>query len=784
MHCYVTYICDFHFMKSLLLSFSLLIFLSLILPSRISAAFIKNANNPVLDIDPSQNWEANSVDGPVLIYEDNLFKMWYGGNNSGHSHIGYAEGTDGKTFSRYSHNPLIPASTINSSDIGVEHPSILKLGNEYYMWFTRIANNPLNFDLYYSTSNNGLNWNTSTHLEFDISTSWDSQHKGAQEVIYDSDSQIYKLWYTALGLFNGSTRWRIGYATSTNGINWNKHFIPVLQAEAGWEGADVGNVSVLYENGIYHMWYHAQTGIGHATSTDGINWIKNSDNPILTPSPSSFDSKRVLNPYVLKKDNVYYLYYAGVGNDDKWRIGLAISDSLPAPITTPTPTSSPSPTPTITPTPPGPDTSPIVLVVELGASWNGQDFASCRLTSSHQWKLTPHFATYNRLIKTLKKRAKLKEDQDFYVYTYDWRQTLDNQSGLFRTFLQKQLQNKPQSTKFRIISHSFGGLILRSYLENYPHDHHIGQVLTIGTPHEGSSVVYPLWAAGDVSFVEQPLRFIYSLFINRCRNLYGYGVQSARLSIQNTIPSLQHMLPMYPYISSNSTLTPVENMYNRNNWLPDHPFPEDTFGIPFSTVSGADKKTIRSFIVVPPTAKQQSDGDWLDGKPRDNTISLLGDNTVLQLSSKVEYPSVKNYILPDDHQSLLYSDAGIKLILKYLGLTQVEPEIAEIVPETTSQRMLGITTDLPATMELMDKKRRRIRSDDQLLIAYDPQKDTYILLITPDQSGVYNFQITITNTSGETQSTEVTQTMTKRKTKRFFLKYDPASSAPPVLTPQ
>ncbi len=64
--------------------------------------------------------------------------------------------------------------------------------------------------------------------------------------------------------------------------------------------------------------------IGFATSTDGANWTRSPNNPVLVPGGSgSWDSAGVEQPNVVLYGNSYLLYYDGFSNDAGGRIGLA-----------------------------------------------------------------------------------------------------------------------------------------------------------------------------------------------------------------------------------------------------------------------------------------------------------------------------------------------------------------------------------------------------------------------------------------------------------------------------
>ena len=98
------------------------------------------------------------------------------------------------------------------------------------------------------------------------------------------------MWYTGA---NSIGVHQIGYATSADGIDWQKHpQNPVLKVGAPgcWDSDYVGYPEIIKIGTTYHMWYAGTDNfnnypafrMGYATSSDGINWTKaESDNPVL-----------------------------------------------------------------------------------------------------------------------------------------------------------------------------------------------------------------------------------------------------------------------------------------------------------------------------------------------------------------------------------------------------------------------------------------------------------------------------------------------------------------------
>jgi predicted GH43/DUF377 family glycosyl hydrolase len=103
-----------------------------------------------------------------------------------------------------------------------------------------------------------------------------------------------------------------------------------------WEAQEVSPNAVLYEDGIYKMWFHAggtivdnrrigTAQIGYATSTDGVQWTKNKLPVLRLGSPGSFEDQQVAEPRVLKVATGYRMYYTGQSTSGAKSLALATS---------------------------------------------------------------------------------------------------------------------------------------------------------------------------------------------------------------------------------------------------------------------------------------------------------------------------------------------------------------------------------------------------------------------------------------------------------------------------
>ena len=146
------------------------------------------------------------------------------------------------------------------------------------------------------------------------------------------DEGIYKMWYGSTIDWtseNGEMIHVIKYATSKDGKNWQKHGL-AISYELGTAQA-FSRPTVIKDTVGYHMWFSYRSGdgtkyrIGYAYSTNGITWDRKKDSGI-DVSLSGWDSEMICYPFVFEhKGKIYMLYN---GNDyGKDGFGLAVLEN-------------------------------------------------------------------------------------------------------------------------------------------------------------------------------------------------------------------------------------------------------------------------------------------------------------------------------------------------------------------------------------------------------------------------------------------------------------------------
>ena len=275
----------------------------------------KYPGNPVLDLGESGTWEARAVDHPTVLFDGTEYQMWYSGHDGSNYRIGYATSSDGIEWVKYPGNPVLDLGESGTwDDYHVARPAVLFNGTEHQMWYT--GHDGSKNRVGYATSADGITWvkhPDNPVLDIGENGTWDDNSINSLTVLFNGTE--YQMWYDG---GDGSIV-RIGHATSADGINWEKHpGNPVLDlGESGtWDDYHVAFPTVLSDGTEYHMWYTGHDGsnyrIGYATSADGILWEKYADNPVLDLGESgTWDDYQVAGPTVLFDGTEYHMWYTG-----------------------------------------------------------------------------------------------------------------------------------------------------------------------------------------------------------------------------------------------------------------------------------------------------------------------------------------------------------------------------------------------------------------------------------------------------------------------------------------
>jgi len=231
----------------------------------------RSESNPVLEPGNPGAWDDESVEAPSVLYDGSLYHLWYAGTgSSSDGGIGYAFSSDGVQWTRHPSNPVLSPSPGAWDEDSVNDPCVI----------------------------------------FDGATFW--------------------MYYVGE---DASSNERIGVALSGDGVTWTRPAgNPVLLPSPGeWDEREVGSPSVLREEGLFRMWYSAETlpdakRIGYAESPDGLVWTKSASNPVLGPDASrAYQEESVEAPTVMRDGTMLRMFYAAEDLQFQPMIGEAVS---------------------------------------------------------------------------------------------------------------------------------------------------------------------------------------------------------------------------------------------------------------------------------------------------------------------------------------------------------------------------------------------------------------------------------------------------------------------------
>jgi predicted GH43/DUF377 family glycosyl hydrolase len=305
--------------------------------------WIKYDSNPVLTPGSDGSWD-DTFTGLACVFfnaDSTGFNMWYTGGGTAAVEdwdIGYASASLEPvpfdiTWYKYPSNPVYQGKSGEFDSNSSFHPAIIVYDNQYHMWYSGYDGQGNGSRVGYAVSEDGISWERHPDpvLVTGSGSSWDNFSVQQPTVLFDGTT--WHMWYTGINISGLASR-QIGYATSTDRINWTKHESnPVLGSGPGgsWDEQWVCWQKVLFVDGMYHMWYTGGNGtltrIGHATSVDGVTWEKDPVNPVLTVGTSgSWDDLTVSTPTVSYDGHTFHMWYCGAQTAfGDWKVGYAVS---------------------------------------------------------------------------------------------------------------------------------------------------------------------------------------------------------------------------------------------------------------------------------------------------------------------------------------------------------------------------------------------------------------------------------------------------------------------------
>ena len=263
-------------------------------------------------------YDTNRADNPSVLREGENYKMWYRGNDGSINRLLYATSPDGIDWTK--HGPVLNRGSPGELDDGyIFLPKVIRDGELYKMWYA--GNDGSTDRIFFASSEDGTNWTKYGMVMEGTPGQQDQNGVRPSTIIKDTDG-TYKMWYQGI-----DANWRIFYADSTDGINWNKQGVVLnLGSPGAYDDFHIDAAAVIkVHEFLYRMWYNGHDGttgyrILHAVSVDETNWIKQGLAVDWGP-PGEYDDGGTSYCYVIKDDEEFYkMWYSGNDGSGNVRI--------------------------------------------------------------------------------------------------------------------------------------------------------------------------------------------------------------------------------------------------------------------------------------------------------------------------------------------------------------------------------------------------------------------------------------------------------------------------------
>jgi predicted GH43/DUF377 family glycosyl hydrolase len=232
-------------------------------------------NSPLLTLGQPGTFDEHGTMMCEILFHENKYWLYYlGWQRSGTvpyiTTLGLALSNDGVHFEKVSEGPIIGLNRF--SPFGIAKTSIIIENNEFYMWYSHYnswvnINNDFRptYDIRSAKSKNGLDWNLDENIC--LSPNHNNEVLGAPSVIKLNNK--YHMWFGYRDNFNKGEKYKIGYATSENKINWNRLNQNIIEpSDKGWDSEMICYPNIIQLNNRLYMFYsgngYGKEGFGYA----------------------------------------------------------------------------------------------------------------------------------------------------------------------------------------------------------------------------------------------------------------------------------------------------------------------------------------------------------------------------------------------------------------------------------------------------------------------------------------------------------------------------------------
>ena len=245
-----------------------------------------------------------------------------------------------KEIINVSKTPILELGSAGDFDeFGTMAGSIVKHNNQFYLYYcgwTRCTSVPYNWAIGLATSDDGSKFKKYSQGPI-VGASPNEPFLQACPIVYKLSQNDWHMFYLS-GIkwleFNNKyeSQYLLFHATSKNGIDWVRDSEPIIKTTV--ENECQTSASIIKNGDNFHMFFSYRFGqqfredikkgyrLGYAYSKDLKNWIRDDSKISISISQEGWDSRMIAYPHIFRNQNKYYMLYCG-NNFGKEGFGLA-----------------------------------------------------------------------------------------------------------------------------------------------------------------------------------------------------------------------------------------------------------------------------------------------------------------------------------------------------------------------------------------------------------------------------------------------------------------------------
>ncbi|MCA9112052.1 MAG: hypothetical protein KDA52_19015 [Planctomycetaceae bacterium] len=278
--------------------------------------WVRDTEGPILSLGNEGEFDETHMFAPAVANTEDGFQLWYCGSQGKVAErvfsMGLATSSDGRVFTKDTDNPVFnfgdgKHSVLTPTLLRNPDGTTLREEGQLRMWFssTWFEGESGLHTLHETASVDGVNWSAPSEPQL--------ENLYAPSVLKVGDD--YRMWYTDVS----AEPWKFRHASSHDGRHWKVTDEPVMIIDQAWEKSRLFYPTVLKVDDAYLMWYGSYwtgrentTALGFAVSQDGLMWHKHPANPVLRPDPERpWESHYVTSQSVMRLDDgSFRMWYA------------------------------------------------------------------------------------------------------------------------------------------------------------------------------------------------------------------------------------------------------------------------------------------------------------------------------------------------------------------------------------------------------------------------------------------------------------------------------------------